>query len=463
MQTNSWWRRVLIALAKNRVGRRNLYVVLAFLSSAVLFLILAPQGYFQLRVKNSIFASVATEAAQLPKNSLEQLAVLVAAPDGNSTFGNGTLTLRTSAAYAGAVSELWFRGHQFVNSHDAGRLFQTAWTYDGHGECYNPTEGGSSHDGAGPSTSRLMQINVAPAHLSASTRPAYWYHPNEPNLYCGKAYGADLVSEDTLRKGILVGWDGDPQTILWQTEAVVAQNHQSMDLEALTGYLNGEFNRFFTYDLESQTLAPLKPIQIEHPDQNYSPTVFPTIVANQDQSLALGSVALDQGVGDTPSSFTSVAQSAAMTCFETTQFTDKTSKWSLQFKYSQANKGVYRSRIFLFVGSVPEVVARIKRFYVLNPNQLVALMATPKTRNHFFDPVYYAAANKDVVKVMGPNPQQLLTHYLIYGAKEGRNGTERFNLKNFVQIHPDLQKSFGAENLIGILKELAIRQAQTPQ
>ncbi len=39
-----------------------------------------------------------------------------------------------------------------------------------------------------------------------------------------------------------------------------------------------------------------------------------------------------------------------------------------------------------------------------------------------FDPVYYANNNKDVVAVIGNDPQQLYLHYTLYGKNEGRKG-----------------------------------------
>lgn len=39
-----------------------------------------------------------------------------------------------------------------------------------------------------------------------------------------------------------------------------------------------------------------------------------------------------------------------------------------------------------------------------------------------FDPVYYANNNKDVVAVIGNDPQKLYQHYTLFGKNEGRKG-----------------------------------------
>lgn len=47
-----------------------------------------------------------------------------------------------------------------------------------------------------------------------------------------------------------------------------------------------------------------------------------------------------------------------------------------------------------------------------------------------FDPVYYANNNKDVVAVIGNDPQQLYLHYTLYGKNEGRKGCAPTNTAN---------------------------------
>lgn len=47
-----------------------------------------------------------------------------------------------------------------------------------------------------------------------------------------------------------------------------------------------------------------------------------------------------------------------------------------------------------------------------------------------FDPVYYANNNKDVVAVIGNDPQQLYLHYTLYGKNEGRKGCAPTNTTN---------------------------------
>lgn len=47
-----------------------------------------------------------------------------------------------------------------------------------------------------------------------------------------------------------------------------------------------------------------------------------------------------------------------------------------------------------------------------------------------FDPVYYANNNKDVVAVIGNDPQKLYMHYTLFGKNEGRKGCAPTNTSN---------------------------------
>ena len=87
------------------------------------------------------------------------LLLLLAAPAGYTVSQrvlNSTLILHASARTAGAIDSLKFRGKEFVNAYDHGREWQSAVSYDGFGECLNPTEAGSAKDGTGADHSSLL-------------------------------------------------------------------------------------------------------------------------------------------------------------------------------------------------------------------------------------------------------------------------------------------------------------------
>jgi hypothetical protein len=104
-------------------------------------------------------------------------------PDGISAtvFGH-LMRIRTRPAMAGAITSLTWKGKEFVNSDDHGRNFQMAAQFNGHYECYNPTEGGSLSDGGAnsPSTSQVTKYTIsAPNLFYTNTYAAFWLRPGE--------------------------------------------------------------------------------------------------------------------------------------------------------------------------------------------------------------------------------------------------------------------------------------------
>jgi hypothetical protein len=70
-----------------------------------------------------------------------------------------TLTIASSPAFAGAISSLTWKDKEFIDRRDHGRELQSAASFDGLGECFNPTEAGSAADGAdSTSTSKLLNF-----------------------------------------------------------------------------------------------------------------------------------------------------------------------------------------------------------------------------------------------------------------------------------------------------------------
>ena len=61
----------------------------------------------------------------------------------------------------------------------------------------------------------------------------------------------------------------------------------------------------------------------------------------------------------------------------------------------------------------------------------------------FFDAEFYAEQYPDVVKVCGTDKDALYEHYVNYGIREGRNGSEILNVKLYRELYPDLEEAFG--------------------
>lgn len=93
-------------------------------------------------------------------------------------LGREPLRLRSEARFAGAISSMRFRGFEYVNAFDHGRLFQGAVQFEGLGECLNPTLGGSSTDRRRGS-SRLLSQAIGSERWETTTQMAWWNRVGE--------------------------------------------------------------------------------------------------------------------------------------------------------------------------------------------------------------------------------------------------------------------------------------------
>jgi len=201
----------------------------------------------------------------------------------SAPFNGSPITVGISSRMAGAIDSLTWGGTQFINAFDHGRELQSASSYDGYGECLNPTEAGSNGDGRGPgSTSLLMALTLGPGQFETRTRMAYWMRPGERSGSCPKGPGpyASPRSDDVLTKRITLGAEGVANAIAYRATFTTAQPHAAATFEAATAYMPGQFNRFLTYDPATGALAPLSPGPGEQ--------TKPVILATPDGARALG-------------------------------------------------------------------------------------------------------------------------------------------------------------------------------
>jgi hypothetical protein len=242
-----------------------------------------------------------------------------------------TLTIRTSARTAGAIDSITWRGKQFINAFDHGRELQSASSFDGYGECLNPTEAGSEKDGVGKATSSRLVVSQAHGNtLETAIEMAYWLAPGA--LYprpCGshqdfrRARNETVRSSDTLIKRVTIGSD----SIDYDITFVTTEDHQSATFEALTGYMPPGFSEFLAYDPASRALVPLTDGPGEQP--------LPVILATPDHKFAMGVISPHAGYGRF-------------------RFPD-TVKWNAVYRESPVPKGRYHYRCSVFIGTLNDV------------------------------------------------------------------------------------------------------------
>ena len=281
-------------------------------------------------------------------------------PSGDSQIsalvGGSALVIRTTSRLAGAIGSITWNGKEFINNYDHGRELQSASSYDGFGECFNPTEAGSGHDGTGPGTTSELQALYASGNvLSTQTRMAYWLRPGETSPYCGSAPSARnnySVSNHILNKKVTIGFQGMPHVIEYLINFTVSEHHNSATFEALTGYMTPEFSKFWTYDPVTKALSVLS----DGPGEQ----INPVILASTDGNYAMGifSPDLPQWPG------TNLGYGRWR--FPASQYPGTGNacvKWNCVYRISDVSPGIYSFRCYPIVGSLSDVTSSIDQLY----------------------------------------------------------------------------------------------------
>lgn len=198
-----------------------------------------------------------------------------------SEYAGSPVWLWTNTRVAGAIDGLQWRGTQFIDSHDHGRQLQSAVSFDGLGECLNPTQAGSRRDGTGlGSSSRLMSVEARGNQIRSKTQMAYWLAPGQRSPHCGPGPGTaknDAVISKVILESVATISDN---AIRHDVTYVLQRDYESATFEALTAYLPIRFSAVYGVDPASGQLRDIGPGPGEQS--------LPVILATQDGRFALG-------------------------------------------------------------------------------------------------------------------------------------------------------------------------------
>lgn len=221
--------------------------------------------------------------------------------------------IASNLAAGGALWSLTWRGEQFIDQLDYGRLVQSSLSFSGAGASRAlPTEGGDQTADADPAFMHGAPLLSASNTRSAqgatqSTRaiPLEWRHteyngghPAQPVAYPGWQLGKDITLDDAR---IDLGADR-PQwraQVLRYTTVFVNGGPAlpQADIEIPTAYLRAPFRRAFTCDATQPDtrsgLREVMPAEYEQLDastwhRQFSPPAGGVILANDGLSHALG-------------------------------------------------------------------------------------------------------------------------------------------------------------------------------
>ncbi|MCK5820155.1 MAG: hypothetical protein KAH18_13175 [Psychromonas sp.] len=246
--------------------------------------------------------------------------------------GPSPITIKTCSYDAGAICSLTWNGKEFINDYDHGRQLQSAASFDGLGEKYNPTEAGASEatDGINPhpSSSVLIDFWSYKNVFSTETKMAFW-----------KPVDGQATSNYRWVKYVQIGLQGLPHVISYQTWATIpdSEHPRSGIFEAVMGYMPSEFSNFWTYDIKHNKLTPLKK---GGPDEQN----LPVILSTPDGGWAMGIY-----------SSNSPQKSWPTVGYGTFRFIpQKVVKWNNVFRVNNPH-GVIRFISYVIVGSLQDV------------------------------------------------------------------------------------------------------------
>ena len=260
------------------------------------------------------------------------------------------LVLRASQQFAGALYSLTWRGREFLNAFDHGRELQTAASFDGFGECYNPTEAGTQHDGSLPtSSSRLFSISYSKQSLQTTSDMAFWMLPGQTYpSQCGsrpdvrEARNTTVLGNYRLSKRVTIGHGPLSNVLEYDVAMEVPRDHEEGTFELLTGYMPPDFSAFLAYDPAQGKLIPLSDGPGEQP--------YPVVLSTPDGRFAMAAYSPGvPAVGYGRFRFLSPSPKPG----------EDTVKWNVVFRQKPVKAGTVPRRIYVIVGSTQEIVAAL--------------------------------------------------------------------------------------------------------
>ena len=267
-------------------------------------------------------------------------------PSGNASIsamaGPWPITIRTCDHDAGAICSLTWRNKEFIDDYDHGRQLQSASSFDGLGESFNPTEAGAEvpYNGINPSasSSRLRAISATNNVLTTETDMAFW-----------RPVGGRAQSGHILNKQVKIGAFGLAHVIEYLTTFTipVGEAHSSATFEVLTGYMPPEFDQFWTLDVKAGA-TNLVPLANANSEQG-----LPIIFSTSDGGWAMGIYSPDSpqpnypGIGYGRWKY---------------PLSGNIVKWNNVFRFSNPPR-INNFRSFVIVGSLDNVRVSMQQLY----------------------------------------------------------------------------------------------------
>ena len=201
---------------------------------------------------------------------------------------SNNIWLSGSDRMAGAIDSLVWNEYEFINCWDHGRELQMAVTTQ-YGECFNPTEAGSSVDLQQTTTTSVLEsISITNNTFETRTLPAFWMIPGQSESGCGAAKNTKNVSNFTMHKVVNIGYKGIKNVIHYVNDVMIPFDVTGTQIEAPTAYLTEPFSVFYSINDKNGNLTK---IVISSNTGGHTSSVDPVIIATSDGKYAQGVMA----------------------------------------------------------------------------------------------------------------------------------------------------------------------------
>ncbi len=271
------------------------------------------------------------------------------------------MTIQSNAVAGGSLWSWVYNGTEFVNHYDYGREIQSDLFYGSS----NPTEAGDKNS----KPTRIVEDRHGSPNIllqnngliqSSRTIPLEW----EPLNTGGTIDNPVLYKDITVGKNITLNWSNLGPVALYQTYLSLPVSVADAQLEVPTGYLNGNFNRYYQYDAVADSLVQVFPLSACSINRNipFYPTYGGVIIADSSGTHAMGVFGSKPSVGGSVSYFT-LWNFPCGPGAGTTSADGNTSKWDAVYGPATIPAGVTTYNSWIVSGTLAEVEQRMHSVY----------------------------------------------------------------------------------------------------
>jgi hypothetical protein len=180
------------------------------------------------------------------------------------------MIMKSDPAYGGAITDFTFDGKPFVYTGEHGSSLMSAMTFDGFGECFNPTQGGSRIDaayfGGVVESSVTRSTYTFNDGIYVGTELGYWTPPNTPYpAGCGAHPETTVAINTTIKSDVMLnsnyrfGYDQYPNVMVNNVAFTMGSDYSYAGFEPSTIYTPGDLSDGYYVDLTTGALTVATP------------------------------------------------------------------------------------------------------------------------------------------------------------------------------------------------------------